>query len=100
MKMLCCMYNYISPMHTSRTSSFLHKDQTPVKTQDHCERHLYQTQPNMHLSQLLISDSDLLQLHSKEQNISKYRGTVTQKLLISYSGTSQSPFIFTILKKI
>lgn len=33
----------------------------------------------MLLSQLLISDSDLLQLHSKEQNISKYRGAVYTK---------------------
>lgn len=55
----------------------------------------------MHLSQL-ISDSDLLQLHRKEQTIPKYRGTATftQKLLVSYSRTSQSPFIYTILKKI
>lgn len=94
MKTLCCIYSSISPMHISRTFSFLDKDQTPVKTRKHGERHLYQTH--------LTLDSDLLQLHRKGQNIPKYRGTAlfTQNLLISYSGTSQSPFIYTILKKI
>lgn len=65
------------------------KDQTPTETQKRGKRHLYQIQPNVHLSQDLVSASDLWQLCRKEKNIPEFRGTgvFSQILEICGSGT-------------
>lgn len=98
MKTLCCMHSYISPMHTSRTSSFIkirpqlkHRNTVKGTFITHNQRCFY---PSF-LFQTVTCCSCIV----KSKTSLNIEVLFTQKLLISYSGTSQSPLIFTILKK-